>query len=63
MEMVKSIADYRCTCKERLIFKEADVVVLKSRLIKIVGDYVEIKCKRCGAWTTVPWLLLLPVPV
>ena len=54
MKIVQPIDNYRCSCKERLVFKEAGGVLLKSRLVKIVGSDIEMKCKRCGAWVSIP---------
>lgn len=44
----------KCACKENILFQEGEEVILKCRIIKIVGGVAWAKCKRCGQWVLIP---------
>lgn len=44
----------KCTCREKILFREGEEVILKCRIIKIVNGIAWAKCKRCDQWVLIP---------
>lgn len=44
----------KCLCRESLLFKDGNDIILKCRIIKISKGVAWAKCKRCGQWVIIP---------
>lgn len=44
----------KCACKENILFKEGEEIILKCRILKIVGGEAWAKCKQCSQWVLIP---------
>ncbi|MDH3974289.1 MAG: hypothetical protein OEV42_08420 [Deltaproteobacteria bacterium] len=52
--ITKTDVPLRCICNEKIILREPTGLIVKTRILKVTETHIDVKCKRCGNWLTIP---------